>query len=79
VADTLSRYPRSVDTLPSSNEMFVVEEDQDEVFPLAFKVISEAQQSDNQLVRVAQANQDYSTKILLCSKAIHYKNKIVIP
>jgi hypothetical protein len=73
VPDNFSRYPRKEGTLPPSNEMFVIEEDQDEIFPLAFEVISEAQQSDNQLLHVAQANQNYSTKILLCCKIVHYK------
>jgi hypothetical protein len=79
VADTLSRYPRKECTLSPNNEAFVADNDQDEVFPLTFEVISESQQNDQQLLRAAQSNQDYSTKLLLRSRVIHYKNKIVIP
>jgi RNase H-like domain found in reverse transcriptase len=43
VADMLSRYPRTDKVLPPTEEAFAVE-DQQEMFPLSFEVISKAQQ-----------------------------------
>jgi hypothetical protein len=59
--------------------MFAIEEDKDKVFPLAFEVISEAQQSNNQLVRVTQANQDYSTKSCFAVRSSITKTKLSSP
>jgi hypothetical protein len=47
------------ETLQDKEEVFVVEEEQD-TFPLLFRVISKAaQQNDEQLLRLARENQDY--------------------
>jgi hypothetical protein len=78
VADMLSRYQYAEKVESQVEEVFVVE-DQQEMFPLAFEVISEAQQEDAQLLEIACTNPKYSTKTLLHHPVIHYKNKIVVP
>jgi hypothetical protein len=76
VADMLSRYPRTEKVVSPTEEVFVIE-NQPKMFPQSFKVISEAQQQDKQLLEMAKNIPDYSTKKLLQHTIIHYKNKIV--
>lgn len=59
IADMLSRYPRKDE--PSSNEtheIWAIEDNDDDDFPLAFDVISQAQQQDQRLLQIARNNPD---------------------
>jgi len=78
VADMVSRYP-----IINVNEQAVHEMnniDEDDEFPLDFKVISHHQTRENMLKQSMIANPKlYQTKIVNNTNLLFFKNKVVLP
>jgi RNase H-like domain found in reverse transcriptase/Reverse transcriptase (RNA-dependent DNA polymerase)/Integrase zinc binding domain len=78
IADFLSRYPRDSAPIPTP-EINLLDPDDVSAFPLDFRTLSTAQQTDKNLLTVANKNTQYVTKKFQRVPLIHYKDRIVVP
>jgi RNase H-like domain found in reverse transcriptase/Reverse transcriptase (RNA-dependent DNA polymerase)/Integrase zinc binding domain/Retroviral aspartyl protease len=79
VADSLSRMPLLPE--PTTNENKLIDQlfATNDLFPLAFQVIADAQHNDSRLQQKLRDNPDYEQRIIRKHVIIYYRNKIVVP
>jgi hypothetical protein len=82
IADALSRLPKLEDPHDESTfleEIFALDE-QTDVFPITFDVISKVQLADNKIQqRITSNDPDFETRIIQRAPLVYFKGKIMIP